>query len=332
VRKAPITDELRNLLEPLINRALLSTRDFEEAVGRRIEKTVDELRGLTTNEDVVTRREAVDALRELVRVIAAMVSVGSIGAMYYDEEEFRAENYGWLAYHSAAFPDWSIVTLNYDTVLDWAFEFLIGFVNSRHQDLQLPRQYLHWRSFIKRIGSRPNTDSMSFDSGMFVKLHGCLEFFSCQNANCKKYRVPYVPDSSAYGRPRFFGLREEQCPSCGENAVELILPPGRNKTRGESLYHDWVYSIAEAVASRSSTWICLGYSCPDYDEDVVDFLKRSLADRNARSLPTQIYAVTPDAVEVANRLGQRLVHRVFAYSSTFTQLVSSARRTGKISK
>ena len=58
------------------------------------------------------------------------------------------------------------------------------------------------------------------------------------------------------------------CPSCGEAAEELILPPGKNKTQAEGLYQDMAYGISERLLGRADIWIILGYSCPDYDEDV----------------------------------------------------------------
>src|SRR5437016_816412 len=99
IRKSNITDAFRLTLMPFIERALVSARTFDDAIGRLIELTVDELRALTDHPDVAMQQQAATALLEFIRVIAAMVSVGSIPAMYDDEEGFRAENYGWLAFH-----------------------------------------------------------------------------------------------------------------------------------------------------------------------------------------------------------------------------------------
>lgn len=96
IRKEAIADALRAALTPFIERALLSATDFDDAVGRNLETTVDELRALTNHPNPATRREAAAGLAELIRTVAAMVSVGSVPAMYYDtESSVRRITHGW---------------------------------------------------------------------------------------------------------------------------------------------------------------------------------------------------------------------------------------------
>lgn len=331
IRNANITDELRRQLTPLIDDGQLSANSFKDAIGPRIERTIDELRGLTSNSNSAMQVQAAQALRQMVRVVSAMISVGSLSAMCADEEGFRAENYAWLAFQSCRFPQWSIVTMNYDLVLDWAFEFLNRIAESRLHE-KPAQQYVNWRSIVQTLSQNPSVKSLGFSSGAYVKLHGCLELFSCQNIACARYRVPYLPDPSNLSRPMFYGERKEVCPACRSEAVELILPPGKNKTREEGIYHDWIYPLAEAVAKRASAWVILGYSCPDYDEDVVEVLRNALEGQRNNNHEVEIYVVTPDANLVADRLSRRISHTVYAYPSTFSQLVASARQKGRIKR
>src|SRR5207248_2075330 len=108
------------------------------------------------------------------------------------------------------------------------------------------------------------------------------------------------------------------CPACGRNASYLLLPPGRSKTPGETAFYKQMYSHADRMLSQADTWVVLGYSVPDYDEDVVAMMMRALA---ASRSSHRINVVAPDAKDIAGRLSNRIAHEVVPHNETFSQMV-----------
>ena len=69
---------------------------------------------------------------------------------------------------------------------------------------------------------------------------------------------------------------EFPCATCGKRALELILPPGRNKTREEGMYFESAAGLTRLALARFDLWILLGYSVPDYDQDMITLLRHVL--------------------------------------------------------
>ena len=71
-----INTDLFSHIAPFVRANSLSAWSYRDAIGNRLERTIDELRGLAGAGDDRARR----ALAETVRTVAAAVSVGSINA------------------------------------------------------------------------------------------------------------------------------------------------------------------------------------------------------------------------------------------------------------
>ena len=112
-----------------------------------------------------------------------------------------------------------------------------------------------------------------------------------------------------------------ECPQCERYLSEWIVPPGRNKGPTESAYHRFAYARAGAALRRSTTWLIVGYSCPDYDKDVISLLHAALPERALADTTPSIYVIAPDADRIAAALSAQLGHSVVGTNETFTAFV-----------
>src|SRR5262249_11055876 len=141
-----------------------------------LENTIDALRGLCgSNQEEVADR-ASECLRGLIDHISAELTWAQTEALM-DEGgnmgEFHASNYLWLAKSCCSIPKWSVITLNYDEILDWSFR---GFRQFRIAETP---QYDAWEHGIQMAFARQMP--VVPDTGVYVKAHGSLSLDSCQN-------------------------------------------------------------------------------------------------------------------------------------------------------
>lgn len=315
---AALDKPLKEKLQGFIAKKVLSAPTVEEALTGRLEHTIAEIRDLVTDDPV---GDAARTLREIIRVVAYSVSIGQISSQYAnDRDEFQAMNYMWLAIHCLRRPDWSVITLNYDLVLDWAFQHVNRMAQNDPDQGTGVRQFLRWRELQQYLcdsGPKPRIDG----KGIYLKLHGDLDLYSCHNKQCALYRHPCLPEKEDRFPPYFFGPgKHESCRSCSEPLVPLLVPPGKNKTSGEDLFLSEVYSFAQQALAVADTWVVLGYSCPEYDYDVTNLMRSALLERN-RTHPPVIVVISPEASDVAIRLHDKTYCEVLPVQGTFSSLV-----------
>jgi hypothetical protein len=321
-----LDEKLSARIAELINRDLISAENTGEALGPSLENTVDELRGLCVSEQNEIAEVASECLRGMIDHISAELTWAQTETLM-DEcgnmGEFHADNYLWLAKSCCSNPKWSVITLNYDDILDWSFR---GF---RQFGIAETSQYDFWEHGIQRIFER-QTPSVP-GAGVYIKAHGSLSLRSCQNRSCEFYRTPIsrVRSSADLGienpAPWQFTVPDgpkDLCEHCREDLFDLILPPGRNKTREEGRFYDFTHHVMAVALDRAEVWLLLGYSLPDYDVDMWELLKESLARRKLRSdiPPPKILVVDPNAFPLGERIGPQLEHEITVLNMTFSIL------------
>jgi hypothetical protein len=318
MRFAALDKPLTEQLHKLVTNEVLSASTVEEALTGRLEHTIAEIR------DLVAANPAGDAsktLREIIRVVAYSVSIGQINAQYAnDRSEFQAMNYLWLAINCLRQPDWSVITLNYDLVLDWAFQHVNLMAQNDPDQVTGVMQFLRWRQ-LQQYLCAAGPELQADRKGIYLKLHGDLDLYSCHNTQCDLYRRPCLPEKEERFPPYFFGPRkQESCRFCSETLVPLLVPPGKNKTSGEDSFLSAVYSLAQETLASADTWVVLGYSCPEYDYDVTDLMRSALLERDRGHIPV-IVVISPEASDVATRLQDKTDCEVLPVHGTFSSLV-----------
>jgi hypothetical protein len=293
-----VKERLSEELTRFIENGLLPGSTVQEALGHRIENTIDCIRGLCFDQNPTVVEAATYCLETIVSVIADNLSLWQVVVAKGTGKGFGAENYLWLSSHVCSNPSLSLITLNYDELLDTTFRI------ARHWDLANPIQYGAWENAVtafieKRV-------PLQEESGVFVKLHGTLRLYSCHNPCCSMYREPVEvrkPNELEIIGIVPGGEPHEKCINCAKSLHELILPPGHNKTQGEGAYFDFVYSKATQALANASVWIALGYSFPDYDLDMRELMSNALELRNTTSSDRhRMLIFDPNALAIGERL------------------------------
>jgi hypothetical protein len=325
-----VDEALVQYIESLIASGALACSSVSEALGAKLEGTVDCVRGLADTSDLATRVAAQKSLSVLLWEITRSISFYQAAAIFSGQLEAHGlpKNYGELVVLLSLTPKSSVITLNYDTFLDGTFVSA-----SKVPRVPKSEQWQSWLALLDSVlgGVAPNVAS---DKGVFVKLHGSLYLYNCLESECAKYRQPFESGRKwLEGRHSHELSRHVTCPACGELATSLILPPGRNKSPAESRFLEATNAVAEAALSRADAWVILGYSCPEYDVDMADLFARAASRSPESGEPRDVLIVAPDASEIAARmhklLGQRLGSeewlRVHPARETFTSFLNKIR-------
>jgi hypothetical protein len=328
-----------SLLERLITRQLQppKTAAAPGSVTGHLEEVIDWLRGVCVDERPSVRSEAQRCFGTLIACVVNSIRTAQIEATLADGGArgfiFCAENYLWMASRCADYPEWSVVTLNYDCVLDRAFEELEARSETfRAVNAPVPQQHARWRVTVREHFENGAITPQAH--GVYAKLHGSLDLYSCHNSDCDVYRRPF----SWRNDPLSVGFVENTgdpinpaCRVCGRPTVELILPPGHNKVAPEDDYHRLVYGLAELALERADTWLVLGYSCPEYDKDVARILQRAFQHRPSSGLARLVWVVSPEGPAVAARMSSLLKYPVIQVTEGFSQFIDSIfRSTGDV--
>jgi hypothetical protein len=317
-------------IHTLIDGAHLSSRNIETALGSQLEITLDELRGLSgLDGDAAT--EAQSLFLKLISGIALTVTVGQDGIWKYKVpiEGYYALNYLLVVLFCTQLPRWSVITLNYDEALDWAFRIMLG-----GPFKPWPMQYARWMDMVEygRITTRSR-------GGIYAKLHGSLGLSECLNMKCRNYRKPLGLNANdrrfsgpAHLRKRFpifINHGPNKCPGCELDSAPLLLPPGKNKSAEEGAFLEMVYRSAEWALAKSDNWLLLGYSFPQYDFDVRDLMKRAIRrrERANRSAP-KLWVIAPDAPEIGQRVYDAVAISPRPIAATFSSFAQAIWPTG----
>jgi len=108
----------------------------------------------------------------------------------------------------------------------------------RHSTLEPP--YNRWRP----------------DAGFYLKLHGSIDWFYCQNTACRAFGSVFP----------WLDLRESACcAECHERLDVLIVPPVLNKDYRKHAFVRRVWNVAALEIATASMLIVWGYSLPPTD-------------------------------------------------------------------
>ena len=114
----------------------------------------------------------------------------------------------------------------------------IGEQTFRHSTLEPP--YNRWRP----------------DAGFYLKLHGSIDWFYCQNTACRAFGSVFP----------WLDLRESACcAECHERLDVLIVPPVLNKDYRKHAFVRRVWNVAALEIATASMLIVWGYSLPPTD-------------------------------------------------------------------
>ncbi|MCJ7570332.1 MAG: hypothetical protein MUO82_00420 [Candidatus Thermoplasmatota archaeon] len=299
----------------LMAQGLLKSESIKQALGSNLEITLQMIRDLTIHKNPSIANIAVECFQDIVRCIATTISWAQMQSLSFMDQtgrvslSYQANNYIWLSTMACHFPNWSILTLNYDELLDLGFRILLR-MNPP------PVQYIAWKSICDNfIYANSNHLKIEFDHGVYLKLHGTLDIYECRNPDCGTSRRLYRSNSDDAIISVWLQDKRPPCPDCGMEGGEFIVPPGRNKSLNERAFDSIVVEHAYTALRQADQLILIGYSFPEYDFDIVELLKRALIGKDN----IKIDVITPDAYDIANRLSMAIRQPVNPIKESFSE-------------
>ena len=257
-------NELSNFIYDCFNKSLLRTSDKID-----VEKVMTFLQIEFEKNGSYSNLQLMEKVIFLIRhVLSECLTRGNSTGEY----EYLANNF--------LNSNTSIISFNWDIALDLRIKNKIIYEN-----------------FIKQISSKftegylngyipfPYTDFPS-DTGIYLKMHGSVDWLYCPNQQCRVNNRLYVIENST--------LKTHNCSECHEECKFLIIPPLLNKNYDKypSIRKIWNRSFLEL--KNASEVIIWGYGVPP-----TDFYSNWLLTRSISHL-ANIKIINPDCLRISN--------------------------------
>ncbi len=165
----------------------------------------------------------------------------------------------------------SIVTLNYDTILE------------RH----LADKENHHLGYLESSIGPPGSTyggaaepifrhpGPSDGRGVFTKLHGSKDWYTCSNPACLNHTYifpnnPWYPSTTSMGKKEGALLR---CPACGSSRVPVIVPPTPSKSFEDFPKLGFLWSQSYHAFRMANLWVFIGVSLARTDFHLSSFFR-----------------------------------------------------------
>jgi NAD-dependent SIR2 family protein deacetylase len=228
----------------------------------------------------------------------------------------------------------SIITLNYDTLLEQAFDFIFkkkeGFIDyciplMNYEKIAKLRDYNFWINPREPI----NVDS-SVDPNLFkiIKIHGSLNWKYCNCCNQTlltpwdrkielkqgKFLGYSYPDHKEY---------EYICPIDGTDFQTLIMPPSHLKSLNHTVISQLLTEAAREIRSTKKL-VFIGYSLSNADIHIKALFKKNISDTD------EVIVINPKRKEAQELNYKSLVKNVIFIYSSFEELFENPAILSKI--
>jgi hypothetical protein len=171
-----------------------------------------------------------------------------------------SDGYGVYSRHlvSALALEDSVVSFNYDLLVDQEF------CQPRPPN---PSPKDHYETF-EQIVLRGETLGLSGPSGaegVYVKLHGSLNWSQCTNPTCPRSGVLEIDRDFQNNLNVRMGRGEARCAVCDGELVPLLIPPLLHKPIAENAIVKTAWALAKRRLAAASAVVVIGYSAPPTD-------------------------------------------------------------------
>lgn len=158
--------------------------------------------------------------------------------------------------------DATVITFNYDLLLDQ--EQMIAGIPKPTDASDLRDQYQH---FYRRVVQNERFPFEQRFTGLFLKMHGSLNWFRCTNEMCPWSRDIRLDLDIEGCLTRALGIHvgEESCNYCGGSTIPLIVPPLLHKPILEDSLIRAIWGLARQKLSDAATVVLIGFSAQPTD-------------------------------------------------------------------
>lgn len=184
----------------------------------------------------------------------------------------------------------SIITLNYDLVLEWSL-------------IEAQKSYKKGERILDRLvtalnssthywgGPLPVLPRKYIEKGHFLKLHGSLNWYYCPREGCLHNQAFYTTlrDDTIEDLPI-----KQPCQACGEKLERVIVPPTMGKVFKRFPKMGFIWSLAHQEISSSQRIVIIGVSLADSDYYFRWLLRSALLKSGLKNRMYNIYVVNPN--------------------------------------
>jgi hypothetical protein len=203
----------------------------------------------------------------------------------------------------------SVITFNYDLLLDQEF------YRREHSGNGEFEQYDNFENMVLH-GNATGLSGPSGAEGLFLKLHGSLNWSRCTDIRCPRSSMLVIDHEVQPILDVRTGIGEKRCVSCDGVLVPLLIPPLLHKPITENPAIRAAWGLAQRRLAQASSVVVIGYSAPPTDFYTRWLLRSSVGSRNN----VKIVVVNP--ANKANAEFDTRMNSIFllGYEDRFTQL------------
>lgn len=181
-------------------------------------------------------------------------------------------------------PEDSIITFNWDLLIDDCFL-------SQLHPTGTPQHYANFRRRIGEIGEHNVTALGPVGSGLFLKLHGSLNWFQCTNPRCSASKRLIIRNDIDHCLNWSMGINKFfMCQRCGSETLPMIVPPVLRKPIIEHETTRAAWGLARKIVASADVLVIIGFSAAPSDYYASWLLREAAANpsggmRKAMELP-----------------------------------------------
>jgi hypothetical protein len=185
-------------------------------------------------------------------------------------------------------PQDTVISFNWDTLADATLDLLDTV------------QYRNYTRMMSDPRIRP-------DSGLFIKLHGSVNWWTCPNTLCRNHRSivlqhdPGEPPGRRTSRP-LWDESEGKCSLCGKRLEPALVPPTSRKLldRGSQFHRFWMHARKRVL--DADRLVVIGYSLPITDVHAEWLLREATLYSRP---PHEVILVDPETIDENSDLLRR---------------------------
>lgn len=163
----------------------------------------------------------------------------------------------------------TIITLNYDLVTENTLNSIQTEKEKHKADHPLyERMYnLIVESAVYDIG----VERRYLDSGLYLKLHGSIDWYHCPHRNCRNHLLINVLSKTER-------VKDVPCMSCGSSLHPVVVPPTMNKAFGDYPGIGAMWTLARRHLASATRVVFIGVSFAESDHYLRWLIKTSLSE------------------------------------------------------
>lgn len=194
----------------------------------------------------------------------------------------------------------SIITLNYDTVIEQHLKYnniIDNRLDFSERNLGTPELC------IGRSGEPMFQKYNSCPDGIFSKLHGSIDWFSCSNNHCPNHQ--YIQPFGTWCENKPEGTGTLHCVHCGWTPKCVIIPPVASKSFELYPKLNMMWSNSYQALRLARRWVLFGVSLAPTDfhlSSLFQSVSRDQIGSHLLEFGGQICIVDKNPKKVANRL------------------------------